>query len=109
MWIVLLPFSSSLLGEYGNQQIVAIIYALHVAVTGLSLSWVWWYASRDPRLMDTAQVDTREFRYNELRSLAVPLIFLFSIGVSFFSVSAAEYSWLLIFLIRPVLVRILGR
>ena len=62
MWIVLLPFSSSLLGEYGNQQIVVVIYAVHVAVASLTLSWIWWHASRSPRLMNTAQVDTREFR-----------------------------------------------
>jgi hypothetical protein len=37
----------------------------------------------------------------------VSLVFLRSIGVSFFNVSAAEYFWLLTFLIRPVLVRIL--
>ena len=35
--IVLLPFSSSLLGEYGDHQIVVIIYAVHVAIAGLTL------------------------------------------------------------------------
>lgn len=88
MWLVLLPFSTSLLGEYGNQQIVEIIYAVHVAVTGLTLSWVWRHASRDPNLMDAARMDPFEFRYNELRALVVPLIFVISIGVSFLSVWA---------------------
>ncbi len=37
MWIVLLPCSSSLLGEYGDHQIVVIIYAVHVALAGLTL------------------------------------------------------------------------
>lgn len=107
MWIVLLPFSTSLLGEYGNQQIVEIIYAVHVAITGLSLSWVWWHASRDPYLMDAEQMATFEFRYNELRALVVPLIFLISIGISFLSIWATQVVWLLAFLVRPVLLRIL--
>ena len=106
MWIVLLPFSSSLLGEYGDRQLVVIIYAAHISLAGLSLQWVWWYASRDTRLMDTAHLDRREFRYNEL-GLSVPLVFLLSIGVSFISVRATEYFWFLAFVVRPVLHRIL--
>jgi uncharacterized membrane protein len=109
MWIVLLPFSSSLIGEYGNQQIVVIIYAVHIVTLGLSLSWVWWHASHEPHLLDTARVDPREFRYNQLRALAVPLIFLLSIGVSFLNVWATQVFWLLAFLLRPVLLRILRR
>jgi len=99
-----MPFSSSLISEYGNQQIAVIIYAMHIIVSGLTLSWVWLYASRDPLLMDTAQLETREFRYNQLRALVVPLIFLLSIGVSF-SVWATQVVWLLAFLIRPILLR----
>jgi hypothetical protein len=43
---------------------------------------------------------------NELLVFAMPLIFAFSIGVSFISPQAAELSWLLVFLVRPVLLRI---
>ena len=46
-------------------------------------------------------------KYNELRDLVVPIMFWVSIGISFVSVIAAEISWLLIFLIRPALLRIL--
>jgi uncharacterized membrane protein len=106
MWIVLLPFSSSLLGEYGDQQTVVIIYAVHISLAGLSLQWVWWYASRDPRLMDKTSMDERAYRYSAL-GLSVPLVFLLSIGISFLSVPAAELSWFLAFLVRPVLHRLL--
>jgi hypothetical protein len=41
--------------------------------------------------------------------MAVPLIFVLSIGVSFVSVWATQYFWLLAFLSRPVLLRILRR
>jgi hypothetical protein len=36
----------------------------------------------------------------------MPLIFAFSLAVSFISPRAAELSWLLVFLVRPVLLRI---
>ena len=109
MWIVLLPFSTSLMGEYGNQQIVVIIYAVNVALTGLTLWWVWWHASHNPELLNTAGLDSQEIRYNTLRIMVPPLIFGLSIGVSFFSVWAVQGLWFLTLLSRPVLLRILRR
>ena len=57
--------------------------------------------------MDATKGDPREMKYNELRDLVVPIMFWVSIGISFVSVIAAEISWLLMFLIRPALLRIL--
>ena len=54
-------------------------------------------------------MDPRVRRYNHFRALALPFIFLLSIAISFFNVSAAEYSWLLMFLVRPVLLRYVER
>ena len=106
MWIVLLPFSATLLSRFENQQLAVIIYATHVAVAELALAWVWKYASRAPQLMDTRGMDSRQRRYNELLVFAMPLIFALSIGVSIISPPAAQLSWLLVFLVRPVLLRI---
>jgi uncharacterized membrane protein len=106
MWIVLLPFSATLLSHFEDQQVAVIIYAAHVAVAELALAWVWRYASHTPQLIDTSRMDSRQRRYNELLVFAMPLIFAFSIGVSFFSPQAAQLSWLLVFLVRPVLLRI---
>jgi uncharacterized membrane protein len=106
MWIVLLPFSSTLLSRYEDQQMAVIIYAAHVAVAELALAWVWRHASRTPLLMDARLMDERQRKYNELLVVALPLVFALSIGVSFISALAAELSWLLVFLVRPVLLRI---
>ena len=106
MWIVLLPFSATLLSRFEDQQLAVIIYASHVAVAELALAGVWRYASRTPRLMDATRMNSRQRRYNELLVLAMPLVFALSIGVSFISVPAAELSWLLVFLVRPVLLGI---
>ena len=89
MWIVLLPFSATLLSRFENQQLAVIIYATHVAVAELALAWVWKYASRAPQLMDTRGMDSRQRRYNELLVFAMPLIFALSIGVSIISPPAA--------------------
>jgi TMEM175 potassium channel family protein len=109
MWVALMPFSASILGEYGGERISVIVYASHMIIAGLFLSSLWWYASRDPRLMDS-DIDPQVRRYNQLRALAVPSVFLLSSAVSFVNINAAEYyCWLLLFLVRPVLLRYVER
>ncbi len=44
-----------------------------------------------------------------IRGLVIPLVFLTSIGISFFSLNAAMYSWLLLLLGDTVLLRVLSR
>ena len=49
----LLPFSTSLLGEYGEQQISIIIYGGNSIMISLILCIQWWYAtSHHSRLVD---------------------------------------------------------
>src|SRR5918994_2627417 len=47
MWIVLMPFSSSLIGEYERQQLPVIIYAIHNILASLTLTWLWRHASKE--------------------------------------------------------------
>ncbi len=108
MFIAFLPFPSALLGEYRDQQLVVAIYAGSFAVTRLLLTAVWWYATSGHRLVDDG-LDLSTIRAWRVRGLAIPLVFLISIVVSFFSVEAAMYSWLLLFVVDVVLLRILRR
>ena len=103
MWVVLLPFSSSLIGEYEDARLATIVYALHNAVASSTLSWLWWHASKDGRLLVKANLDARGLRYNKLRASFLPTIFLSSVGLSFVSVDLARLSWLLTFLAGYIL------
>ncbi len=104
MWVVLLPFSSSLIGEYEHSRLASIIYAAHNIAASSTLSWLWWYASKDGRLVKP-NLDARQVRYHKLRALFLPSIFLSSIGLSFVSVELARLSWLLAFVATPILRR----
>ena len=104
MWIVLMPFSSSLIGEYENLQLPVIVYAVHNILAGVTLSWLWRHASKDGRLVRT-DLDSRAARYINLRALFLPTVFVLSIGVSFISVEIARGFWLLAFLAGPLLQR----
>lgn len=91
MCIAFLPFPTSLLGEYGDHQLAVVIYAGSLAVARLLLAAVWWYASSGHRLIDE-KVSPSMIRAYRIRGLVIPLVFLTSIGISFFSLNAAMYS-----------------
>ena len=106
MSIAFLPFPDKVLSEWGDREQFAVaFYATSVAVAGLLLSLLWWYATRGRRLVD-ANIDPRLVRYFFSRGLAPPLILLVSAGISFVSLRAALGSWLLLLAIRPVLSRV---
>lgn len=108
MSISFLPFPTSLLGEYGDQQLSVVIYAANAAASSLLLAAISWYATREQRLVGD-DLDDEAMRAGRIRGLAVPVVFLLSIGVSFLSVTAAMYSWMLLFVLDPILQRVISR
>ncbi len=100
MWIVLMPFLQSLIGEYENLQLPTIVYAGPNILARLTLLWLWRPASKDERLSKT-KLDPQAARYNNLWSLFLPIIFVVPIGWSFISVELARGFWLLVFLAGP--------
>jgi uncharacterized membrane protein len=102
MLVAFVPFPTSLLGEYGNQQLPVAIYAVTLAVGRLLLTAIHWYSTRNARLVDEAR-DPAEVRFFLIRGLALPVVFLLSIGVSFFSVGAAIWSWVGMIVIDAVI------
>ncbi len=105
MAVAFLPFPTSLLGEYGGQQISVAVYAVNAAAASLLLSAISWYAIRGHRLV-AENFDEEEAKLRWLQGLAVPVVFLASIVVSFFSPMAAMYSWLLLALTDPIIRRL---
>jgi uncharacterized membrane protein len=95
MAVAFLPFPTSLLGEYSREQVSVVIYAANAAVASLLLVAISWYATSGHRLV-APDLDDEAERIQRLQGLAVPVVFLLSIGVSFFSPMAAMYSWLLL-------------
>lgn len=85
--VVLLPFSSGLLGEYASDTEMKLPYAVYVAnmcLTGFMNCWLWLYISNPKRNLLTHKISKERIRLGLYRSLVVPLIFLFSLGVSFY-------------------------
>jgi uncharacterized membrane protein len=102
MLVAFVPFLTSLLGEYGNQQLPVAIYAVTLAVGRLLLTAIHWYSTRNARLLDEAR-DPAEVRFFLIRGLALPAVFLLPIAVSFLSVGAAIWSWVGMIVIDAVI------
>jgi uncharacterized membrane protein len=95
------PFPTSLLGEYGNHQLPVAIYAATLAVGRLLLTAIHWYLTRNDRLLDEPQ-DPATVRFFLIRGLTIPVIFLLSIVISFFSVSVAIWTWFVMLAVDTV-------
>jgi uncharacterized membrane protein len=109
MAVAFLPFPTSLLGEYGREQVSVVIYAANAAVASLLLVTISWYATSGHRLVAPDLVDDEAERKQRAQGLAVPVVFVLSIGISFFSPRAAMYSWLLLSVTDPLIRRVWSR
>ena len=96
MWVVLVPFTTSMVMEYGDSRLVWDVYAAHLLLTGLTLLWLWRYASKDERLIKpNADLDAPR-RYG-IHVWGISAVFLLSVVISFFNVDCAQ--WFLLLLI----------
>ena len=102
--ISFIPFPTSLLGEYGDQQFAVALYAVSLAIPRLLLALIWWYAIKW-RILISARLDPRLSRFHIWRSLTIAALFLISVIISFFSVSTAIFTWLLFFVVDGVIWR----
>ncbi len=102
--VAFLPFPTALLSHYHETQFAVAFYAGYLALVGLLLALLWFYAAAAGLL--TPDLDPGVVRHHALRQLGASAIFLLSIGVSFASPLAAQFSWALIALVRPVVVRL---
>src|SRR5664280_437867 len=105
--IAFMPFPAAMIGEQGGHRISLIFYAATLGSAGLINLLIWLYATRDRRLVD-ADLDAGLIRRHRLRGLVAPFVFFLSIPLSFVSMDAAYYSWLLIIVAQLALRRFEG-
>jgi uncharacterized membrane protein len=101
-FIGLLPFSTALLGDYGNDPTSLVVYAINVSLAGLADTLMVVVALRAGLLEPAMQARGRELI---TRNLVAPLVFLASIPLAYLDTDLAKYSWLLIALAPRLLTR----
>ena len=93
--ITFLSITTSLVINYGSYQIPYVIYCIVVIMTSSLLAAIWWYATRNYRLIDN-DIHPLFIRGTMLNFLLIPFVFAISILVSFFDLDIAQYFWLII-------------
>jgi TMEM175 potassium channel family protein len=93
-WIVLIPFSSTVLGDHGSEAGGVVVYAVNLAAVALVGSTMGFYAHR-AGLSQIAPEEERRFR---IRGLFIGLVFLISIPLALVAPDIAPYLWLVLFL-----------
>jgi uncharacterized membrane protein len=89
MCVAMMPFFARLVIRYGDDTLALAAYAFWLMLTGVVLDLVWWYASRNLRLVD-ANIDPDLVFFIHRRVLIAPALYLLSIGVAFFSHAFAK-------------------
>ena len=92
-WIVLIPFSSEVLGEHGGTTAAVILYAANLTAVVL----IGMGMSADARRAGLTSIDLASHGEQRWRSLYIAGVFLLSIPVAFVAPNIAPYMWLALF------------
>ncbi|MBI3175278.1 MAG: DUF1211 domain-containing protein [Chloroflexi bacterium] len=92
--VAFIPFPTSVISENGNRT-ATILYASSASLVGLLSTLLWGYAAYKRRLI-ARDTQVSVVRRGVVRNLIAPIIFLFSIGLSYLDPDLAKFSWILI-------------
>jgi uncharacterized membrane protein len=92
--IVLLPFSSEVLGEYGGHTAAVVLYAANLSAVVL----IGMLMAADAHRRGLTSVDAATRREARSRSVYIAAVFLLSIPVAFVAPGLAPLMWLAMFL-----------
>ena len=108
MCIVIMPFATSLISEYGETATATIVYAANLAVASLVLTVIWWYSAGRGQLMIKG-FDIEVGKHAVLANLCTTLVFLASMPIAFANPRVAKYFWLLLIPVHASLERVRGK
>ena len=107
MFVALIPFSTSLLGNYGTEQLSIVIYATNVLLALVMRLIIWTYATGKYRLVDS-DINPRWVKRDKLISIGYLPVFVVVIGVTFLNVTAA-FSLLVLLLVAAIVMQLIRR
>ena len=97
MFIVFIPFSTALIGAYGDQQISVIIYGINIIIVLFWTYLQWKYATRERHLVDS-DLHPKLIAIMSRRLIGGILLYLIAIAVSFLSTQVS----LILFILIPI-------
>ena len=88
MFVALIPFTTSLIGDYRMEQLPFVIYVINVLLILIMRLILWTYATGKYRLVDS-DINPRLVKGRRLNMIVASLILILAIGISFINVAAA--------------------
>jgi uncharacterized membrane protein len=73
LFVALVPFSTDIAGDYTNLPVTSIFFEANLLVIGLSLFFIWRYATAGRRLVDP-DLGERTVRLEARRCLVIPAV-----------------------------------
>ena len=95
MFIALMPFSTSLSGDYPTLLIAVLIFHVNFLILSLLLFLLWFYASKN-NLIDE-KLDLKTIIINRNILIVMIVVSLIALIISFFSPSISNLSYFLLF------------
>lgn len=92
--ITVMPFTSSLLGEYPSNPLAVDIFAVNLLLAVLATR-VMFVLGRRWGLLG-GEIDTRDVRALRVRGVATVMVVALSVGLAWVNTTAAKYCWVLI-------------
>lgn len=92
-FIVLIPFSSQVLGDFGGESAAVVTYAINLAAVVLIGLWM----TADARRAGLTTIDADTHRENRIRAAYISAVFIASIPVAFVAPGLAPLMWLVLF------------
>jgi uncharacterized membrane protein len=97
MFIAFIPFSTALIGEYGDQQISETIYGINIIIVLVWTYLQWKYATREHHLVDS-DLHPKLIAIMSRRLIAGMILYAFAIAVSFLNTQVS----LILFILIPI-------
>lgn len=104
MFVALLPFSTSLLGDYPDEALAEAFFGGNILMLGLLLTLSWAYATRRYRLVDRG-LDPRHIALPRERGMLTIIVAASAIAVAFVNPDISSYLYLLILVLQIALAR----
>jgi uncharacterized membrane protein len=99
--LTLMPFTSDLLGRYGENPVAISLFGLNLVAISLTTQWIYIYAARHELLVDALR-SRRDELVGRVRALLTIAVVSLSLILAWTDTVLARYVWLL-FLVVPFL------
>jgi uncharacterized membrane protein len=95
MFVVLIPFSASVMADYPNDTLANALFAANLFVVGGAYFMNWAYATSKRRLI-SGEIEERAIEMAKKRSLITPVVSMLAFAVAFIAPEYSAFTFLLI-------------